>query len=137
MARRKKKSAMTASTLSNLSLMAGGAVASTLGRAGTWAFARYMRAPLASTGLLAMVTMTAMAGSNALYFQTHRHPAPFFGQPQDVPVPVAAPRVAPTPLIAPQGCSGAYRKPDDRQRPSAGSPGAANSRSAGRQQGSL
>ncbi len=93
---------MTASTLSNLSLAAGGAVASTLGRAGAWAFARYMRAPLASTSLLAMVTMTAMAGSNALYFQTHRHPAPFFGQPQDVPVPVAAPAVAPTPLAAPQ-----------------------------------
>ncbi len=93
---------MTASTLSNLSLAAGGAVASSLGRAGAWAFSRYMRAPLASTGLLAMVTMTAMAGSNALYFQTHRHPAPFFGQPQDVPVPVAAPAQAPVPVPAPQ-----------------------------------
>ncbi len=93
---------MTASTISNLSLAAGGAVASTLGRAGAWAFARYMRAPLASTGLLAMVTMTAMAGSNALYFQTHRHPAPFFGQPRDVPVPVAAPQNAPATLVAPQ-----------------------------------
>lgn len=93
---------MTASTLSNLSLAAGGAVASTLGRAGAWTFARYMRAPLASTGLLAMVTMTALAGSNALYFQTQRHPAPFFGQPVDVPTPVAAPMVAPMPLAAPQ-----------------------------------
>lgn len=86
---------MTVSTLSNLSLGAGSAVASGVGRAGAWAWARYMRAPLASTGLMALVTMTAMAGSNALYFQTHRHPAPFFGQPQDVPVAVSAPRIAP------------------------------------------
>lgn len=93
---------MTASTLSNLSIGAGSAVASTLGRVGAWAFSRYMRAPLASTGLLALVTMTALAGSNALYFQTHRHPAPFFGQPQDVPVPVAAPVVAPATLGVPQ-----------------------------------
>ena len=93
---------MTASTLSNLSIGAGSAVASGVGRVGAWAFSRYMRAPLASTGLMALVTMTALAGSNALYFQTHRHPAPFFGQPQDVPVPVAAPRIAPTPLGAPE-----------------------------------
>ena len=93
---------MTASTLSNLSLVAGSAVVSTLGRAGAWAFARYMRAPLASTGLMAMVTMTALAGSNALYFQTHRHPAPFFSLPQDVPTPVAAPVEAPVPLAAPE-----------------------------------
>ena len=93
---------MTASTLSNLPLMAGSAVASTLGRAGAWTFARYMRAPLASTGLLAMVTMTALAGSNALYFQTHRHPAPFFAQPSDVPMPVNVPDSGPVPLQAPQ-----------------------------------
>jgi peptidoglycan hydrolase-like protein with peptidoglycan-binding domain len=44
-----------------------------------------MRAPLASTGLLAMVTLTALAGSNALYFQTARHPAPLFAPAPDVP----------------------------------------------------
>ena len=93
---------MTASALSNLPMMAGSVLASAGGvlasnavRAGSWAFARYMRAPLASTGLLAMVTLTALAGSNALYFQTQRHPAPFFFPPSDVPMPVAGTVVAP------------------------------------------
>lgn len=69
---------MTASTLTQLPLMAGSALLGSVSRAGLWAFSRYMRAPLASTGLLAMVTLTALAGSNALYFQTSEHPAPFF-----------------------------------------------------------
>ena len=86
---------MTASTFTHLPLAAGSAVAASLGRAGLWAFSRYMRAPLASTGLLALVTMTALAGSNALYFQTARHPAPFFAPAQDVPVAVVAPPEAP------------------------------------------
>lgn len=98
---------MTATTFSRLPLMAGSAVAATLGRAGLWTLSRYMKAPLASTGLLAMVTLTALAGSNALYFQTTRHPAPFFAPSiavadvEPVPVPVAQPRVAPTPAPAP------------------------------------
>ncbi|KFC71400.1 spore cortex-lytic enzyme [Devosia sp. LC5] len=94
---------MTATTLSRLPLLAGSAVATYLGRAGLWTFSRYMRAPLASTGLLAMVTMTALAASNALYFQTARHPAPLFtpslGVAEIVPTPVDAPADAPT--IAP------------------------------------
>src|SRR5690606_39107139 len=98
MARRKKKSAMTASTLSRLPLTAGSAVAASLGRAGLWTLSQYMRAPLASTALLGLVGLTALASSNALYWQTARHPSPFF-QPhtsvaltQDVaPVPMAAP----------------------------------------------
>lgn len=69
---------MNAATLSQPLLMAGGALFATLVRAGHWTLARYMRAPLASTGLLAMVTLTALAGSNALYFQTAEHPSPFF-----------------------------------------------------------
>ena len=88
---------MTATTFSRLPLLAGSAVAATLGRAGLWTLARYMRAPLASTGLLAMVTLTALAASNALYFQTARHPAPFFAPAYGVPTPVAAPLVAPVP----------------------------------------
>lgn len=79
---------MTASTLSRLPLVAGSAIAASLGRAGQWTLAHYMRAPLASTGLLAMVTMTAMAASNALYNQPFRHPAPFFAPASDVPQPV-------------------------------------------------
>ncbi len=82
---------MTANTLSRLPLLAGSAVAASLGRAGSWTFERYMRAPLASTGLLALMTLTAMSASNALYWQTTRHPAPFFAAPADVPVPVEQP----------------------------------------------
>ena len=89
---------MTATTLTRLPLMAGSAVATTLGRAGLWTLSKYMRAPLASTGLLAMVTLTALASSNALYFQTARHPHPFFGPAVDVPQPVAGtPEIAPIP----------------------------------------
>ncbi|UJW85499.1 peptidoglycan-binding domain-containing protein [Devosia sp. SL43] len=90
---------MTATTFTRLPLAAGSAVATSLGRAGLWAFSHYMRAPLASTGLMAMVTLTALAGSNALYFQTARHPAPFFAPAGDVPVPVAQP--ADAPVLAP------------------------------------
>jgi peptidoglycan hydrolase-like protein with peptidoglycan-binding domain len=78
MAKRNKKSAMTASILSQLPLAAGSALLGTVNRGGIWVVSRYMKAPLASTGLLAMVTLTALAGSNALYFQTEVHPSPFF-----------------------------------------------------------
>jgi peptidoglycan hydrolase-like protein with peptidoglycan-binding domain len=93
MAKRKKKSAMTASTFTQLPLMAGSALLGTFGRAGLWTFSRYMRAPLASTGLLAMVTMTALAGSNALFFQTAEHPSPFFAPPRSTVAPLPTPVV--------------------------------------------
>ncbi|MCS6759326.1 MAG: hypothetical protein MO852_10295, partial [Candidatus Devosia euplotis] len=92
---------MTANTFTHLPLAAGSAVAASLGRAGLWALSRYMRAPLASTGMMAMVTLTALAGTNALYFQTTRHPAPFFATGSGVPgatlAPVAAPELPPLP----------------------------------------
>jgi peptidoglycan hydrolase-like protein with peptidoglycan-binding domain len=95
---------MTASTLSRLPLLAGGVLAAGLGRAGHWTLERYMRAPLASTGLLLMVTMTAMAASNALYNQHQRHPAPFFSPSTTVPQAVsdqgAAQVLAPVPETA-------------------------------------
>ncbi|MET3926208.1 peptidoglycan-binding protein [Devosia sp. 2618] len=91
---------MTATTFTRLPLMAGSAVATTLGRAGHWTFERYMRAPLASTALMAMVTLTALAASNALYFQTTRHPAPFFTPARDVPVGVGLPAQVPEPMPA-------------------------------------
>ncbi|MBB4051076.1 peptidoglycan hydrolase-like protein with peptidoglycan-binding domain [Devosia subaequoris] len=94
---------MTASTLTHLPLMAGSALLGTVGRAGLWTISRYMRAPLASTGLLAMVTMTALAGSNALFFQTAQHPSPFFAPSRHVVAPL------PTPIVerpvAPQASS--------------------------------
>lgn len=98
---------MTASTLTQLPLLAGGALLGTIGRAGSWLFARYMRAPFAATGLLAMVTMTALAGSNALYFQTETHPSPFFMPEHSVvasnvvPEPVRQTEAAPSRVISP------------------------------------
>ncbi|MBN9335572.1 peptidoglycan-binding domain-containing protein [Devosia sp.] len=76
---------MTASTLSQLPLMAGSVLMTHLGRGAHWAFERYMRAPLASTGVFALVAMSALAGSNALYFQTGVHPSPFFSMDRSVP----------------------------------------------------
>ncbi|WEK02813.1 MAG: peptidoglycan-binding protein [Candidatus Devosia phytovorans] len=93
---------MTASTLSRPLLLAGSALAAHMGRAGLWSFHRYMRAPLASSGLLAMVTMTALAASNALYFQTARHPAPFFAPSPAVPVAVVDSDVEPQPQPMPE-----------------------------------
>lgn len=100
---------MTATTLSRLPLLAGSAVAASLGRAGLWAISRYMRAPLASTGMLALVTLTALAASNALYFQTARHPAPFFAPAMDVAV--VQPAVAPLPMPAPERQSAVVAAP--------------------------
>lgn len=91
---------MTATTFSRLPLLAGSAVAASLGRAGQWALAHYMRAPLASTGLFAMVTLTAMAASNALYLQQEPHPAPFFAPVAEATQPVAELAAAPEPLPA-------------------------------------
>lgn len=90
---------MTATTFTRLPLQAGSAVATSMGRFGIWTLTHYMRAPLASTGLLAMVTLTALAGSNALYFQTARHPAPMFA-PSPL-VPETATLAAPQQLVLP------------------------------------
>lgn len=84
---------MTTNTLSQLPLMAGSVVVTTLTKAGYWSFDRYMRAPLASTAVLAMVTLSAMAGSNALFMQTTEHPSPFFVQTSQVNA------VMPTPVV--------------------------------------
>jgi len=91
---------MTASTLTHLPLAAGGAIAAGVGRAGLWAVARYMRAPLANTGLLALATFTAMAGSNALYNQHMPHPAPLFADPPAVPEPITT--VAEPEIVVPE-----------------------------------
>ncbi|MBU1304617.1 MAG: peptidoglycan-binding protein [Alphaproteobacteria bacterium] len=92
---------MTASTLSHLPLAAGSALAGALGRTARWALSHYMRAPLASTGLMAMVTLTALAGSNALYFQTMRHPAPFFSPTPTAPLAVVPQTNAPVLPVLP------------------------------------
>lgn len=95
---------MTAAILTRLPLEAGGAVLAVTGRAVhsafSWGFAHYMRAPLASTGIAAMVTLSLMATSNALYFQHTRHPAPLFVADEGAHG-VIAPKLAPV-LPAPR-----------------------------------
>jgi len=88
----------TASILTQLPLQLGNVFLSQLARVGHWTLSRYMKAPLASTGLLAMVTLTALAGSNALYFQTVDHPSPFFGPIRAVPASVSVEAPVPAPV---------------------------------------
>lgn len=88
----------TASILTQLPLQLGNVFLSQLARVGHWTLSRYMKAPLASTGLLAMVTLTALAGSNALYFQTVDHPSPFFGPIRAVPASVSVDAPVPAPV---------------------------------------
>ncbi|GHA29479.1 hypothetical protein GCM10007989_26340 [Devosia pacifica] len=91
---------MTASTLTQLPVMASSAALTSVARVSGWALSRFMRAPVANTGMAAMATLTALAMSNALYNQTMPHPAPFFAQSPNVPTPVA-PRTAEPQVIPP------------------------------------
>jgi peptidoglycan hydrolase-like protein with peptidoglycan-binding domain len=78
---------MTAASFAHLPLQVGGVALAHAGRAALWVIARYMRAPLTNSAILALVVTSAMAGSNALYGQEARHPAPLFmpaGQQADV-----------------------------------------------------
>lgn len=70
---------MTVEAMSSLPFQAGSAVAAAAGRTALWAVSVYMRQPLRNTALVALVGLSAMAGSNALYKQSHHHPAPLFG----------------------------------------------------------
>lgn len=69
---------MTALSLGHLPMQVGSVVLAASGRAARWIIARYMRQPLANTAILALVVTSAMAASNALYGQAHRHPSPLF-----------------------------------------------------------
>jgi peptidoglycan hydrolase-like protein with peptidoglycan-binding domain len=108
MARRKKKRSMTDLSFTQLPLMAGSAVASSAGRLGGWTLSRYMRAPLASTAILAMVVLSLAGAAHALYFEQGKHPAPLFKpaaieRGADRPVPHAPAVVAPKPAPRPAG----------------------------------
>ena len=70
---------MTAEAMSSLPMQAGSAVLAAAGRTALWAISLYMRQPLRNTAIVALVGVSALAGSNALYKQAHHHPAPLFG----------------------------------------------------------
>ncbi len=76
---------MTVEAMSGLPFQAGSAVAAAAGRTALWAVSAYMQAPLRNTAIAALVGLSAMAGSNALYRQSHHHPAPLFGSFQAAP----------------------------------------------------
>ena len=95
---------MTAATLSRLPITAGGALAGSLARGGYWTITRlvdfglwtgaqFMRAPVAISTVAVIAGLSLVAGSNALYFQTSRHPAPLFFPPPRpaAPAPVVRP----------------------------------------------
>lgn len=92
---------MTALTLARLPVAAGGAVLESTGNLIHWGVGRFMRAPLANSAVLAMVTFTAMAGSNALYMQDQAHPAPLFA-PVTARSAAKAPEIAPIPAERPK-----------------------------------
>lgn len=70
---------MSVDAFSGLPFQAGHAVAAAAGRTAMWAITAYLRAPLRNTAIVALTTLSAMAGSNALYKQAGHHPAPMFG----------------------------------------------------------
>jgi len=89
---------MSVDAYSGLPFQAGQAVATAIGRAAMAGLSLYMRAPLRNTATIALVTLSALAGSNALYSQTARHPAPLFGTFDTSAPKKAATREAPQPL---------------------------------------
>ena len=88
-----------AAVLTRLPLVGAGYAAAYAGRGAMWVVARYMRNPLTHTAIAALVVTGAFAASNALFMQTHEHPAPWFvpameradGGPQPV-IPVTRPK---------------------------------------------
>ena len=60
-------------------LAIGASAADIAGHVFGWAAERFLRAPMASTGLILISGLTLVAGTNALYMQDVRHPAPLFG----------------------------------------------------------
>jgi peptidoglycan hydrolase-like protein with peptidoglycan-binding domain len=91
---------MTVEAMSSLPFQAGGAVAAAAGRTALWVISLYMRQPLRNTAVVAFVGLSAMAGSNALYHQSHHHPAPLFGTFEDDPAPVVKKKAKPAVLPA-------------------------------------
>ncbi len=85
---------MSVDAFAGLPFQAGHAVAAGVGRTAKWIITLYMRAPLRNTAIAALTTLSAMAGSNALYNQTSQHPAPLFGSFDDTPA-----KVAPAPVM--------------------------------------
>lgn len=104
----------------------GGALFSALGRGLLWTTVTTFRAPV-TTGLLVCMTLgTAYAATNALYFQTVRHPAPMFSTDSN-PAPKAPVKTSQrTATRAPEPTASISRQPSAQSSP-ATKPSAATS----------
>ena len=76
---------MSVEAFYGLPLQAGQAVAAAAGRTALWVISAYLRAPLRNSAIVALTTLSAMAGANALYNQAGHHPAPLFGSFKSTP----------------------------------------------------
>lgn len=88
---------MTTSTMTNIPLAIGAGLAGLAARGGQWCLERMVRSPMGSTAFVLVTGLTLMAGTNALYLQEVRHPAPMFSSVAAAPVSelVAPPPVRP------------------------------------------
>lgn len=93
---------MTTSTMTNIPLAIGASLAGLAARGGQWCLERMVRSPMGATAFVLVTGLTLMAGTNALYLQKVRHPAPMFSSVAAAPVSelVAPPPVRPV-LAAP------------------------------------
>ncbi|WP_158541507.1 peptidoglycan-binding domain-containing protein [Pelagibacterium lacus] len=66
-------------TLVNVSTAIGAGAWAGLSGACRWSAEKFLASPLAASGLVLATGLTLMAGTNALYLQETRHPAPLFG----------------------------------------------------------
>lgn len=89
---------MTLEAYSSLPFSAGSAVAAAAGRGGLRLLGLYMRDPLRNTAIAALIGLCAMAGTNALYRQSHHLPVPLFGSFEDEAEPAVKP-VKPKPVM--------------------------------------
>lgn len=64
--------------IAQIPLAIGAGAFSLVGHALSWGVARFVRSPMASTGLVLISGLTLMAATNALFLQDARHPAPLF-----------------------------------------------------------
>ncbi len=93
---------MTNSTASSLPLQLGTSLLTLLGRLGQWIFARFMTNPVQNSGLIVLAIALTFSASNALFWQTGRHPAPLFSTGTSAPAFIGQPEAPhPAPLPAP------------------------------------
>ncbi len=117
---------MTA-TIASIPLTLGGMAARTSGRACLWGLEHFVRSPMAVTGLILVSGLTLMAGTNALFMQEGRHPAPWFStravqpvviEPETIPVRPAVVETSATPSTptAPQPTVQTASRPEPVQQ---------------------